>query len=146
MEWFPVAQLFCFEYLCLLWHTGFSSRVSEFCRIASKPGSMAFVYPGREWSVKTMVSGRMRLLLESGDGSPAKEYRIEDGNVEVRTLDPEGGSVRSTGRGWWRLTPEQLSIHVERNTVVAQWLERRLGWRRLLQACVDQEPSMGKVA
>jgi hypothetical protein len=23
---------------------------------------------------------------------------------------------------WWRLTPEQLSIHVERNTVVAQWL------------------------
>ncbi len=45
-----------------------------------------------------------------------------------------------------RLTPEQLSIHVERNTVVAQWLERRLGWRRLLQACVDQGPSMGEVA
>jgi hypothetical protein len=39
-----------------------------------------------------------------------------------------------------RLTPQQLSTHVERNTVVAQWLERRLGWRRLLQACVSQEP------
>ena len=87
-----------------------------------------------------------RLLLESGDGSPAKEYRIDDGNVEVRTLDPEGGSVQSTGSVWWRLTPEQLSIHVERNTVVAQWLERRLGWRRLLQACVSQEPSIWKVA
>jgi hypothetical protein len=93
-----------------------------------------------------MVLRSMRLLLESGDGSPAKEYRIEDGNVEVRTLDPEGGSVRSTGSVWWRLTREQLSTHVEHNTVVAWWLERRLGWRRLLQACVEQEPSMVKVA
>ena len=52
-----------------------------------------------------MSLGSMRLRLESGDGSPAKEYRIEDGNVEVRTLDPEradligalgasGGSLR----------------------------------------------------
>ena len=93
-----------------------------------------------------MSLGSMRLRLESGDGSPEKEYRIEDGNVEVRTLDPEGGSPGRTRSVWWRLTPEQLSVHVERNTVVAQWLERRLGWRRLLQACVGQEPSMWKVA
>ena len=93
-----------------------------------------------------MSLGSMRLRLESGNGSPAKEYRIEDGNVEVQTLDPEGGSRRHTGSVWWRLTPEQLSIHVERNTVVAQWLERRLGWRHLLQACVGQEPSVWKVA
>ncbi len=93
-----------------------------------------------------MSLGNVRLRLESGDGSPAKEYRIEDGKVEVRTLDPEGGSVRGTGSVWWQLTPEQLSIHVERNTVVALWLERRLGWRRLLQVCVGQEPSMWKVA
>jgi hypothetical protein len=95
---------------------------------------------------KTMPLGRMRLRLESGEDSPAKEYRIEDGKVEVRTLDPDGGSVRRTGSVWWQLTPEQLSIHVERNTVVAQWLERRLGWRRLLQACVGQEPTMWKAA
>ncbi len=93
-----------------------------------------------------MSLGSMRLRLESGDGSSAKEYRIEDGNVEVRTLDPERGSRRRTGSFWWRLTPQQLRIHVERNTVVAQWLERRLGWRRLLQACAGQEPSMWKVA
>ncbi len=54
----------------------------------------------------------MQLRLESGDGSPAKEYRIEDGNVEVRTLDPEGESVRRTGSVWWRLTPEELSIQL----------------------------------
>jgi hypothetical protein len=86
-----------------------------------------------------MESGRMHLRLESGNGSPAKEYRIEDGSVEVRMLDPEGVSVRRAGNVWKRLTPEQLSHHVERNTVVAQWLERRLGWRQLLQACVGQE-------
>src|SRR6266478_568787 len=61
-----------------------------------------------------MSLGSMRLRLESGDGSAAKEYRIEDGNVEGRTLDPEGGSPRHTGSVWWRLTPEQLSIHLER--------------------------------
>jgi hypothetical protein len=94
--------------------------------------------------VKTMSLGNMRLRLESGN--PAKEYRIEDGNVEVRMLDPEDGSDRCTGSIWSRLTREQLSFHVERNTVVAQWLERRLGWRRLLQACVGQEPSVWKVA
>ena len=93
-----------------------------------------------------MSLGNMRLRLESVNGSPAKEYRIDDGNVEVRMLDPEDGSDRCTGSIWSRLTPEQLSIHVERNTVVAQWLERRLGWRHLLQACVGQEPSMWKVA
>jgi len=93
-----------------------------------------------------MSSGSMRLRLEPGNGSPAKEYRIEDRNIEVRTLDPEGGSPGGTRSIWWRLTPEQLSIHVERNTVVAQWLERRLGWRYLLQACVGPELSMWKVA
>ena len=96
-----------------------------------------------------MSLGSMRLRLESGNGSPAKDYRIEDANVEVRMLDREDGSDRSdrcTGSIWSRLSPEQLSIHVERNTVVAKWLERRLGWRRLLQACVGQEPSMWKVA
>ena len=93
-----------------------------------------------------MTLESMRLRLESGDGSPVKEYRIEDGNVEVRSLDPEDGSIRRAGSVWWRLTPGQLSIHVEHNTVVARWLERRLGWRRLLQACVGEQPSMGKVA
>ena len=88
----------------------------------------------------------MRLILESGDGSPVREYRVEDGNVEVRTLDPEGGSVRGAGSVWSRLSPEELRIQVERNTVVALWLERRLGWRRLVQACVDQEPCMSEAA
>jgi hypothetical protein len=76
----------------------------------------------------------MSLRLEAADGSAAEEYRIYDGDVEVRKLEPLDEGARPA---WYRLTPGQLSTHVQRNTVVAQWLQRRLGWRRLLQKCID---------
>jgi hypothetical protein len=47
-------------------------------------------------------------------------------------------SRRLPGFGGWELTPEQLCIHVRRNTAVARWVERTLGWRPLLRACVGQ--------
>jgi hypothetical protein len=78
-----------------------------------------------------MSSGTMR-LLESMDHSAVKEYRINDGKVEARIL----GCVSDQESAWWELTPEQLSSHVRRNTAVARWLERTLGWRPLLRACV----------
>ena len=93
---------------------------------------------------KDMALEILRLRFEPGDGSPAKEYRIEDGNVEVRTIDAESVSVPRAGNVWRRLTPEQLRTHVEHKTVIAQWLKRRLGWRLLLQACVAQEPNAWK--
>ena|SRR5580704_9376666 len=93
-----------------------------------------------------MISESMRLRFESSDGCWAKEYRIEDGRVEVRAADPRAASVQDSGNVWRRLTPKQLSVHVERNSVVAQWLTRRLGWRRLLQACLVEEPNAWKVA
>jgi hypothetical protein len=80
---------------------------------------------------------RAQLILQPTQGYPAKAYRIQDGNIEVRSLD--AGS--DEGSGWWRLSPQQISTHVERNTVVARWLESRMGWRRLLQACVGQDAS-----
>jgi len=80
-----------------------------------------------------MASGNIQ-LLKSTDHSPAKEYRIHDGKVEARILDR--GSLQKSA--WWEVSPPQLSIHVMRNTAVARWLEQRLGWRRLLQACVGQ--------
>ena len=80
----------------------------------------------------------MSLRLEAGDGSAVEEYRIHDGDVEVRKLRQPVEEIRH-GVVWHRLTAGQLSSHVYGNTVVAQWLQRRLGWRRLLQACVDQQ-------
>ena len=79
------------------------------------------------------------LHLGPGEVSPAQEYRIRDGSVEVRDVDPDRTA------DWQRLTPRQLSRHVESNTVVAQWLEHRLGWRRLLQACVGLDASSHEI-
>jgi len=76
-------------------------------------------------------------ILESMSHSAPNQYRIKDGRVEARVVD--GASEQENG--WWRLSPEQLSNHVRRNTAVARWLERNLGWRRLLWACVGEEPA-----
>jgi hypothetical protein len=86
-----------------------------------------------------MSQASICLRLEPQNGSRIEEYRVSDGRVEVRRVgsydayDPPENT-------WQGLTPQQLRTHVERNTAVAQWLKRRLGWRRLLQACVAQEP------
>lgn len=84
------------------------------------------------------MNQRYRLLVDSNDGSPASEYRMEGEIVEVRALAPEEGMVGLGDSLWRPLTSDQLSSHVERNTVVAQWLEKRMGWRRLLLACVGE--------
>jgi len=65
-----------------------------------------------------------------------KEYRVNQGRVEARALD----CVSELENPWRQLSPEQLSSHVRRNTAVATWLEQILGWRRLLRACVGEEP------
>jgi hypothetical protein len=85
-----------------------------------------------------MAQANVRLRLEAQDGSQIEEYRIYGGRVEVRNLhsyDPDD----PPDSNWRRVTQQQLRTHVERDTVVAEWLKRRLGWRPLLQACVNQE-------
>ena len=75
----------------------------------------------------------MHLRLEAVDGSAPQEYRIRDGSVEFRQ------SAAANEGDWRQLTGEELTRHVKRNAVVAHWLEHRLGWRRLLRACVSDE-------
>ena len=81
-----------------------------------------------------MSSGMMQLLGPMNH-SPVKEYRInKSGKIEARILD-----CGSEQEGDWReVSSEQLSSQVISNTAVARWLEHRLGWRRLLRACVGQ--------
>ena len=76
-------------------------------------------------------------LLEFVDRFPVKEYRINDEKIEARILD---GAFEQESN-WRVLSSEQLSSHVKSNTAVARWLERNLGWRRLLRACVGLEPT-----
>ena len=75
------------------------------------------------------------LRVDDPNGRTVAEYRIRDEEVEVRHLP------RSTDdeEEWYRLTAEDLTSHVSRNTAVAQWLTRRLGWRRLLRLCVNEQ-------
>jgi hypothetical protein len=80
-----------------------------------------------------------RLRIEAADGSAAEEYRIHQGNIEVRNRRASGWNRGEDD--WHRLTAEQLSSHIDRNTVVARWLEGRLGWQRLVRLCVGQEAS-----
>ena len=76
----------------------------------------------------------VHLRLE-GNERVGEEYRIYDGHVEVRALidsfDDDGS--------WHRVAPEELTMHVNRGTVLAQWLKQRLGWRKLLRACTPEQ-------
>ena|SRR5215467_22183 len=74
------------------------------------------------------------LRLESPDGV-SQEFRICDRYVEARQLRRDS----TEDQPWHRLDPGQIADHVNRNTVVAQWLMRRLGWRRLVRACIREE-------
>ncbi|HEV2698874.1 MAG TPA: hypothetical protein VGU90_12830 [Terriglobales bacterium] len=76
---------------------------------------------------------QMCFRLEAEDGSAA-EYRIQDEDIEVRQLQ----SPDEDEREWRCLSANEIAEHVSRNTVVAKWLERRLGWRRLLRACLAE--------
>ena len=79
-----------------------------------------------------LIPTHLRLEAETGS---AEEYRICDELIEVRELQSPSGENSE----WHQLTPEQLTDHVKRNTVVAQWLERRLGRRRLVRACLGEQ-------
>ena len=81
-----------------------------------------------------MALAATHLRLESPDGV-SEEFRICDGQVEARQLQ-----FNSTeDHEWQRLAPEQIADHVNRNTIVSQWLMRRLGWRQLLRASLRKE-------
>jgi len=80
-----------------------------------------------------MALTAMHFRLEFPEG--VEEFRVWDGHVETRQLQHDS----TDDCGWHRLQPEQIADHVNRNTVVARWLMRRLGWRRLLRACITEE-------
>jgi len=84
-----------------------------------------------------------RLRIDPGDGSPAVDYRIEDGFVESRSLERDA-TKRSTvaiEKQWQRLTPEQLTSRLMTDTVLSRWLCHRMGVNRLIRACNQDSSS-----
>jgi hypothetical protein len=76
-------------------------------------------------------------LLESANLPATKEYRMHDGKIEARMLGAGSGQKRESTN----VSSEELSSHVMCDEAVAHWLERNLGWRRLLRAAVGEEQS-----
>ncbi len=91
-----------------------------------------------------MPSGSSTLRLEALTGDPMLEYRIKNGRIEVRKLQPKYS--HDSQPEWQPMTPEQLRMHVECKSVVAEWLQHRLGWRRLLRACLGDSELLPKAA
>jgi hypothetical protein len=83
------------------------------------------------------------LRVQTVDGS-VDEYRISEGEIQVREI-PSGGGAENAK--WRKLRPAELADHVEKKTIVSQWLRQRLGWRGLLRACVaDRHGLYGEAA
>ena len=68
----------------------------------------------------------MRLRIESVNGSPANDYRIMDGKVEVRLLDSTGREFPAPTSRWRRLDDNDIQMHHALKTVVSKWLHARL--------------------
>ena len=81
-----------------------------------------------------------KLRIDPNDGSPAVEYRIENGGVERRTVASHNGDGIASEERWEQLTPTQVASHIRASTTVAYWLYRRMGAQPLLQVC-GQHPS-----
>ena len=81
----------------------------------------------------------MNLRLEATNGSGGEEYRIREDEIEVRPVNSSSTNDAYDDDDWQPLSSSDLADHVQRNTVVAQWLRHRIGWRRLLLKCTDQE-------
>jgi hypothetical protein len=66
------------------------------------------------------------LRIPSKDGSPINEYRIQNGQIEFRSLDATGKPFSVTQGNWRVLNISELQLHFALDTVVAQWLMQRL--------------------
>jgi len=62
-----------------------------------------------------------RLRIESArGGSVINDYRIRDGEVELRTLQAEFPRRRE----WRQMSDNELLLHENLNTPVAQWFQK----------------------
>jgi hypothetical protein len=74
-----------------------------------------------------LSSHEMRLRIESVNGAPINDYRIRDGGVEVRSLEPSGQPYPDATSDWRVLDSSDIQAHRMLRTVVWRWLRVRLG-------------------
>jgi len=82
-----------------------------------------------------------RLRIEPKLAPVINDYRIHDGHVEVRTLDPGGRPVDPQLSAWRPLNSNELEQHFVLSTVVARWLEINHPDLHREQDAVREEPN-----
>ena len=65
-----------------------------------------------------------RLIIPSEKNAPVNQYRVHKRNLEFRALDSQGRRFRFSR--WRKLTAEEITLHMNLNTPVAEWLNARL--------------------
>ena len=75
--------------------------------------------------IPTHISNNL-LRIPSENGSPVNEYRINEGQIEFRSLDPQGHPFSPLTTGWRTLDVGDIQWHFALKTAVAQWLVERL--------------------
>jgi hypothetical protein len=67
-----------------------------------------------------------RLRIESAHGAPVNDYRIRDGQVQLRSLDASGHPYPGSFSNWRSLNENDIRFHYVLGTVVSVWLRVRL--------------------
>src|SRR5262249_8215892 len=69
-------------------------------------------------------SSPQRFTIFADKDAPVNEYRVHRCNLEFRALDCGGNRFRFSQ--WRKLTPDEITLHMNLNTAVAEWLNERL--------------------
>ncbi len=64
-----------------------------------------------------------RLRIEPKRAPVINDYRVQGGQVEVRSLDPGGRPFDRQLSAWRPLNSNELELHFVLSTVVAKWLQ-----------------------
>ena len=89
-------------------------------------------------------SSLQRFTIFSEEDAPVNQYRVHKRDLEFRALDPHGHRFRFSQ--WRKLTPDEITLHMNLNTAVAEWLNARLLRRAGLSLMPLELPTMPATA
>ena len=69
-------------------------------------------------------SSPKRFTIFSDKNAPMNQYRVHKRELEFRALDSHGQRFRFSD--WRKLTADDITLHMNLNTAVAEWLNARL--------------------
>src|SRR5262245_4719353 len=69
-------------------------------------------------------SSQQRFTILADQDAPVNQYRVRKRNLEFRALDCHGHQFPFSR--WRKLTSDEITLHMNLNTAVAEWLNERL--------------------